>query len=196
MRNPKLTKKLIVEKAMPLFNLKGYRATSLSDITKVTGMTKGAIYGNFENKDAVAVASFESAVDIVTSELRKRIKAAPNAPLKLKAILNYYEEYLYKPPIAGGCPVVNTAIEADDNYPMLRTKVVRVMTLIKDTLKKIILRGIKEGQIRPNVNVDEFAVSFYATVQGATLISRVEGDSESYSLVKSQMEKMIDKIST
>ena len=74
MRNPELTKKLIVEKAMPLFNQKGYRATSLSDITKVTGMTKGAIYGNFENKDAVAEATFESAVEIITEQIRQRIK--------------------------------------------------------------------------------------------------------------------------
>ncbi|XOV93968.1 MAG: TetR/AcrR family transcriptional regulator [Bacteroidota bacterium] len=195
MRNPELTKKLIVEKAMPLFNLKGYRATSLSDITKVTGMTKGAIYGNFENKDAVAVATFESAVEIVISQLRSRIKSEPTAPLKLKAILNYYSGYIIDPPIKGGCPLINTAIEADDNYPMLRTKVVRVMALIKDTLKKITLRGIKEGQIIPNIDVDEFAGSFYASIKGAILISRVEGDMDTFNLVKKGLENQINKIS-
>ncbi len=194
MRNPELTKKLIVEKAMPLFNQKGYRATSLSDITKVTGITKGAIYGNFENKDAVAEATFESAIEIVTHEIRHRIKSAPTAPLKLNAILDYYGEYLHNPPVEGGCPVINTAIEADDNYPLLRTKVIRIMALIKDSLKKVMYRGIKEGQIKPETDVEEFTTSFYSAILGATLISRVEGDDENYKIVKSRLRKLLKEI--
>ncbi len=47
------TKAFIIEKAAPVFNTKGYAGTSLSDLTAATGLTKGAIYGHFENKDAV-----------------------------------------------------------------------------------------------------------------------------------------------
>ncbi len=195
MRNPEQTRKLIVEKAMLLFNLKGYRSTSLSDITKITGITKGAIYGNFENKDAVAVASFEAAVEIVLSDLRKRIKSAKTAPDKLKAITGYYSDYAKNSPIDGGCPIINTAIEADDNYPMLRIKVVRVMGIIKDSIKKIINRGIQENQIKKDILVDEFALTFYAAIEGAILISRVEGDTETYSLVRKNLEKQIKEIS-
>ncbi|MBL7756118.1 MAG: TetR family transcriptional regulator, partial [Chitinophagaceae bacterium] len=43
------TRQHIIEKAAPFFNKKGYADTSLSDITAATGLTKGAIYGNFEN---------------------------------------------------------------------------------------------------------------------------------------------------
>ena len=98
MRNAAETKNLIISRAMSIFNTKGYRATSLSDITKATGITKGAIYGNFENKDAVAVAAFEFAVIKVINELRDRIKKAPTAPLKLKEITSYYENYVLNPP--------------------------------------------------------------------------------------------------
>jgi TetR/AcrR family transcriptional repressor of nem operon len=38
--------------------MKGYSGTSMSDITAATGLTKGSIYGNFENKDEVAIAAF------------------------------------------------------------------------------------------------------------------------------------------
>ena len=116
MRNPEQTRNLIISKAISIFNKKGYRATSLSDITKATGMTKGAIYGNFDNKDAVAVASFQYATEKVLDELREQIKNAPTAPLKLKAILSYYDQYIDNPPIEGGCPVINTSVEADDEH--------------------------------------------------------------------------------
>ena len=41
------TKQYIIETVAPVFIKYGYAGTSLSDITKATGLTKGAIYGNF-----------------------------------------------------------------------------------------------------------------------------------------------------
>lgn len=189
------TKNKIIHSAISLFNTQGYRATSLSDITKSSGLTKGAIYGNFANKDAVAVAAFEFAVDKVILELRERIKNSPTAPLKLKAIASYYREYVLNPPIEGGCPIVNTAIEADDNHPLLRSRVIRIMHIMKDSIKKIIYRGIREKQIEPTVKVDEFASMYYSSIKGSIILSRVEGDLESYRLTENFLNDFIDKIS-
>lgn len=195
MRNPETTKNLIVSKAISIFNQKGYRATSLSDITKATGMTKGAIYGNFENKDAVAVASFEYAIGRVLDDLRMHIKAAPTAPMKLKAILNYYSKYIENPPIAGGCPVINTSVEADDDHPMLRTRAVGSIAMIKGSLQQIITRGLQEGQIREGVDAHLYASMFYSTISGAILISRVEGNKQSFELIRQGLEMQINAIS-
>jgi AcrR family transcriptional regulator len=52
------TKQFIIEKTATLFNTKGYTSTSLSDITQAT-LTKGSIYGNFENKDEVALEVYK-----------------------------------------------------------------------------------------------------------------------------------------
>ena len=47
------TKQYILEKIAPIFNKNGYAGTSLSDVTKATGLTKGAIYGNFKDKEEI-----------------------------------------------------------------------------------------------------------------------------------------------
>ena len=52
------TKQFILEKVAPVFNKNGYFGTSMSDITEATGLTKGAIYGNFKNKEDLAYYSF------------------------------------------------------------------------------------------------------------------------------------------
>lgn len=195
MRNSENTKNLIVTKAISIFNKKGYRATSLSDITRATGMTKGAIYGNFENKDAVAVASFEYAVDTVLGDLKTHIKAASTAPEKLKAILGYYLQYIDHPPIQGGCPIINTSVEADDEHPQLRARAVGTIAMIKSSLKQIIERGIVEGQIRKGIDTHLYANMFYATISGAILISRVEGHKESFEEIRRGLEMQINAIS-
>ena len=177
---------------MGLFNIKGYQATSISDITQATGITKGAIYANFNNKEEVAIAAFESALGIVMKEIREYIRSAPTAPLKLKAVLTYYEQYIGNPPIPGGCPVLNTAVEADDNYPQLRARVVRLISQLKDALRQIVHRGIVEGQLQPDLDVDGFVMLFYAAIEGAIMVSRVEGDRESFRSVSHYLITIID----
>ena len=194
-RNPESTRQLIIEKALPIFNQKGYAGASLSDITSATGITKGAIYGNFKNKDEVASAAFERGVSIVTGQIAKRVRAEKTAPRKLMAMIEYYAEYINDPPIPGGCPILNSSIEADDNLSFLRSKIIRSIALIKDSLTKMINRGIVEGQIHKDVNAEEFAVFFYATIEGAISLSRIEGDGRSYKFVKDYLEKRINEIS-
>jgi TetR/AcrR family transcriptional regulator, transcriptional repressor for nem operon len=192
MRNPEITRQLIIDKAMSLFNTQGYRATSISDITQATGTTKGAIYANFSNKEEVAIAAFEYAIEIVLKEVRNCVKAAPDAPRKLEAILSYYGDYIANPPIPGGCPVLNTAVEADDNYPLLRTKVVRLIALLKDSLRHIVHRGIVEKQLKPDLDVEGFVMLFYAAIEGAIMVSRVEGDKESFRDMARYLQLIID----
>ncbi len=67
------TRQFIVEKTAPLFNAKGYAGTSLSDMTDATGLTKGSIYGNFANKDEVALAVFDHNWGRVQSLLRSEM---------------------------------------------------------------------------------------------------------------------------
>jgi len=195
-RNPEQTKELIIERSLPIFNTKGYAAASISDITTATGISKGAIYGNFKNKDEVASAAFKKGVQIITGQIGDRIRREKTAPRKLMAMIEYYEEYIQNPPIPGGCPVLNSSIEADDSLPFLRSKIIRSIALIKDSLVKIINRGIREGQIKKSIDAEEFATSFYAIIEGAISLSRIEGDARSYQFVKNFVESQIKEIST
>lgn len=194
-RNSDHTRQLIIEKALPIFNTKGYHAASLSDITNATGITKGAIYGNFKNKDEVATASFDLAVQIILEQIGHEVKSGNTAPEKLQAIVDYYAKYVNNPPIEGGCPVLNSSIEADDNLPFLRSKVIRTIAVIRESLIKIINRGVLEGQLKKEVNAEEFAMAFYAMIEGAIMVSRIEGDGRSYKFVQDYLYKQIKSIS-
>ena len=65
------TTNFILETVAPYFNKHGYTATSMSDITKATGLTKGSIYGNFENKEDLSLKAFEYNMNRVLKEMRK-----------------------------------------------------------------------------------------------------------------------------
>ena len=69
-----LTRQFIIEKSAPIFNTKGYSATSMNDILQATGLTKGGVYGNFESKDQIAVEAFDLSIGKVKEGIRFKTK--------------------------------------------------------------------------------------------------------------------------
>ncbi|MCP9748240.1 TetR/AcrR family transcriptional regulator, partial [Lacihabitans sp. CS3-21] len=78
-----ITRQTIIEKSAPIFNTKGYSATSMSDILAATGLTKGGVYGNFESKDQIAIEAFEHSISKLQEALRFKIKKENTAKDKL-----------------------------------------------------------------------------------------------------------------
>lgn len=56
----KNTRKRITEKAIELFKEKGYENTSVTDICKACGITKGTFYYHFPNKDEITFEFYEN----------------------------------------------------------------------------------------------------------------------------------------
>lgn len=85
------TAKYIIEKVAPLFNQKGYAATSMSDLTTATGLTKGAIYGNFQNKEELAIKSFNFSVNQVLKSISSHQNKNKSSLQKLYLITDFYK---------------------------------------------------------------------------------------------------------
>jgi TetR/AcrR family transcriptional regulator, transcriptional repressor for nem operon len=118
------TKEFIIERTASIFNTKGYAGTSLNDMTEVTGLTKGSIYGNFKNKDDVALEAFKYNFSIMSnlfsSEMEKR-KTYREKLLVYPDVVGSFTESRFP---KGGCPVLNTAVESDDTHPLLKQQTV------------------------------------------------------------------------
>ncbi|HEY4831863.1 MAG TPA: TetR/AcrR family transcriptional regulator, partial [Waddliaceae bacterium] len=132
------TRQLIIEKAATLFNMKGFAATSLSDLCKVTQLTKGSIYGNFKNKEDVAMAVFEYNLSRKTNAIKQKVHEAGNYGDKLLAFAYSFADIDHRSSIAGGCPLLNAGIEADDTNADLRKKVAAGLLNWKNEMVRII----------------------------------------------------------
>ncbi len=55
------TRERLLDEAWRLFKEQGYAATSLEQIAEAADVTKGAIYGHFENKEDLLVSAIEAA---------------------------------------------------------------------------------------------------------------------------------------
>src|SRR5690606_25397542 len=109
------TTSYIVETVAPIFNKLGYVGTSMSDLTQATGLTKGALYGNFENKEALALAAFERNSKLLLAEIDEKLNSEGTSLQKLFVLTNFYRNYDDFTKDLGGCPVLNVGVDAKFN---------------------------------------------------------------------------------
>jgi TetR/AcrR family transcriptional regulator, transcriptional repressor for nem operon len=70
------------------------------------------------------------------------VRQKKNAIERLQALVSAYLDYVDDPPIPGGCPIMNTAIESDDTHPILRDRVQLVVNEWRSLICRIIEKGI------------------------------------------------------
>ncbi len=174
MRNAVTTKELIIKESANLFNTQGYKATSISDITKATGLTKGAIYRHFESKSDLEQQALRSLAKLMFTELGGKIKAVNTFKDKMEATFSFFEEYMHTPLYKGGCPLLNAATEVDDTNVVLRQQTFNMLAQLKASVQKLIENGIKNNQVKRETDAAFFATIFIATLEGGIMMSRLE----------------------
>lgn len=187
------TKQFIIEKTATLFNTKGYISTSLSDITQATGLTKGSIYGNFENKDQVAIEVYK----YNASQLSKIMSRSfgdqyPASVDKLHAFVDFYRKNWRNVFSNGGCPLMNAATEADDSFPVLKNQVKISFEAWTGKITAVIQQGQENKELNEKVNADEYASLFVMLIEGGILLSKTMDDEKFLNQALDKIRNMID----
>jgi AcrR family transcriptional regulator len=78
----------LLTESMRLFNLKGYRDTSMEDIAAAVGMPASGIYRYFSGKSDILAAAFRRAADRLSAELSAIVNTVPNPEDALTAVID------------------------------------------------------------------------------------------------------------
>jgi TetR/AcrR family transcriptional regulator, transcriptional repressor for nem operon len=170
------TRERIIHESAALFNVRGYAGTSISDIMAAAQIQKGGLYRHFDSKDELALAA-------VDYELRLRIEAVRGAMaedkpaiVRLGAICQTFRDMVEHASIPGGCPILNTAVEADDTLAPLKQRTRQALDILRQLIQEVIAQGKARGEIQPYVNGDVVATVLIATCEGAIMMSQVCDD--------------------
>jgi TetR/AcrR family transcriptional repressor of nem operon len=187
------TRQFIIEQTAPVFNKLGYAGTSLADLTAATGLTKGAIYGNFENKEEVALAAFDHNLALIREGIRTGTTSSAPVREQLLALPRFYRRVYPSLLLAGGCPILNAAVEADDAPPAaLRQRVQESLARWSLHITRLIEQGQQTGEIRPAVEPGRYATLFIALVEGGILLAKATNNPVALETSLGHIEQLIE----
>ncbi len=170
------TREMIVARAAPLFNRRGYAGVSLSAIMEATGLEKGGIYRHFGSKEELSLVAFDHNMSALAERFEAAVHSHRNAVDRLKAILEVHREVAADHVVPGGCPILNTAVEADDTDPRLAERARKGMDDWIAMVTRIVHRGIERGEIRAETDPAALASTLFAAMEGAVLMARLHPD--------------------
>ncbi|HSH65009.1 MAG TPA: TetR/AcrR family transcriptional regulator, partial [Bacteroidia bacterium] len=162
-------------------------------ILAATNLTKGAIYGNFENKDEVAIAVYKYNIDLMAKKFKDAMQGKKNAADKLFAFIDYYRTNWKAIFERGGCPIQNASIEADDNAPFLKK---HVQQSIKDWavgFSTIIESGKKEGIFKKKIDSELYAYQLLIILEGGLMLGKIMNNQQ---ILFDALDRMVGLVHT
>jgi hypothetical protein len=115
----------------------------------------------------------------------------PTNMAKLLALVDVYDNYQVHAFPEGGCPLLNTAIEADDTHPGLREKAAAALQGWKRHIVTVVEAGVAGKEFRDDVDAEQTALTLIALIEGAIMISRLTGNPGHRKAVMPAVEKII-----
>jgi TetR/AcrR family transcriptional repressor of nem operon len=187
------TRQRIIAEAAPIFNQKGYAGCSMSDLMESTGLKKVGIYRHFANKEELAAEAFRFALAQTIKVRTDHLDDIPGAANKLRLVVQLFIQA--PSAVAGGCPLLNTAIDADDGNPELRRLALEGIQDWRARLAAIVESGVAAGEIRSGTDPRRIANAIISTLEGALMISRLERTRSALQDAQATLEVVIRDIS-
>ena len=180
-----------MEAAAPIFNQHGYAGSSLNALMEATGLKKGGIYRHFTSKEELAAEAFDYTWEAAWNARLLHVDEKANGIEKLKQLITNFVEH--RSPVAGGCPILNTAIDADDGNPVLRARVAKALRSWVTRLQVIVEQAQEQGETRRGVDSKAVATLIVAALEGALMMSRIQRNDEALRRVQSHLNTYLDR---
>ncbi len=94
----------------------------------------------------------------------------------------------------GGCPVANTAIEADDTHQQLKKRATKTIKQLTRNIVELIEKGKKNGEIQHLVDSEKTADIFISLIEGGSVLSKATGKKQFLIHSLEQIEYLIHSI--
>jgi TetR/AcrR family transcriptional repressor of lmrAB and yxaGH operons len=188
MPRPDRSRAALVDTAALLFRRQGYAATGVNQILETAEVKAGSLYHHFpDGKQELAAA----VVDSVGADIERRLRSFLDSGLPVADIVDGWIDLM----AAGlasdqrdGCPIEPIATESVNASPQVRTASARAFgawrCAVADRLRA-------DGWAQ--TDADRTALAVIALIEGALILSRIEGDATALNAAKSAARTLLSR---
>lgn len=150
------------------FYLRGFQGGSLARVVEIAGLTKGALFHYFRNKDELGLAVIDEVIGpLLLARWLEPLRTARDPVMELRRVFReLLAEDLETSGLACGCPLNNLAQEMSPLDERFRERINGLYDLWRAGIADAIRRGKKKGTVRKDVDAEEVAAFAVAAQMG------------------------------
>jgi AcrR family transcriptional regulator len=191
-RAPDVTREIILDAAFQEMHRHGFQAASLSSILAKTGLTKGALYHHFPNKDDLGLAVIEEVV-------REGLDAMVFAPLRestepfdtLLEIVRRKGQKADLESVTLGCPLNNLMQEMSPIDNTFKNHLNGVLMAWQGVVADALARAQKQGRVRRDVDCRAAALFIVSSWEGCVGVAKNLQSVKDFRLCMKQLEEYV-----
>ena len=183
----KVPRSKVLRSALDLFSSKGYSETKMAEIAGRSGLSVGALYLRFKNKQELCLELIEDQ----TQDFVERIKSLPDEN-PIKAMQNYIAlnlEYSFQK------KQLISMFFKEYNLPFLQPVRKNFFRAQHGIISDILTNGIKSGIFR-SMDTKDTASMIFASIRGAVLLKIIFGIGDTKKMSASLFKLITDGIRT
>ena len=191
------TKEHIILTAFKLFLQKGYKEVTMSMLVKATGLSKGAFYHYFENKEQLFIETIDNLFFSITP-FNKEMVINPDVSFyeymhmyieNFRKMAKMIESYIGEE--ASGMGYYRLMVDVANYAPYFNKKVEASNKNETEFWKKIIENGMQNGEIKKDLDIDTLANHFQWLQEGIALNSIFAGNAK---IIYKLLEKTFNQL--
>jgi TetR/AcrR family acrAB operon transcriptional repressor len=153
--------------AIDCFAKYGAHATTIDRIAKAAGLTKGALYYHFKDKEELLFAAVKNRVGQFERRVLGDLPASADAASALRQLARVCYDHATKSNHRR--LIVTLMVEALDTNPRLAAHFRDMMHRFRESLRGIVHRGQRSGELRGDVDAAIAAEVYAGAIMGAEI---------------------------
>lgn len=177
-RDGRSTRDVIIDTATGLIHVSGYKATSLDDVLRESGVGKGNFYYYFKSKEDLGYAILDRIIGGFLEETLEPCFADPAGRrlAQIRCFLGRVLESQRARNCIGGCPLGNLASELSDVHEGFRTRLAGVFAAWRERMRIALQEAQTRGEVNQQCRPEAVARFLVASLEGAILLAKVKKD--------------------
>ncbi|MGM0969634.1 MAG: TetR/AcrR family transcriptional regulator [Bacillota bacterium] len=171
-RQREFDKEKALDEAMVLFWEKGYRATTLSDLTEKMGIQRPSLYSAFGDKEELFEAALRKYTKQHAAHIRTKLQNNLSVKKAFHALFADLVEEEYRDGPSKGCFCINTIVELaphEEKFEILTREHQMYLSVI---FEERIVQGIRSGELKRSLNAKALAQTLVVSFIGLTVLMK------------------------
>lgn len=162
---------------MDVIRAQGFAATTVDDLCKAAGVTKGAFFHHFESKEALGIAAAEFWTETTSAFFERAPYHGHDDPLeRVLAYVDFRKSIIAGELAAWTCLVGTMTQEVYEHHPAIRDACAASIFGHAATLEPDIRAAMDARGIRADWTAESLARHTQAVLQGAFILAKAAGD--------------------
>jgi TetR/AcrR family transcriptional repressor of nem operon len=161
-----------LDRAMELFWRRGYQATALDELVRLTGASRYGLYATFGGKQDLFLTALERYSQAVMDPMLEPLEVERASVPEIRAFFDRVLELIRRTGDGRGCLMCNAAFEAAALNPATASRVRRHFARVRRLLARALTNATREGVLPRAVAVPASADHLLGAAAGSFLLAR------------------------